>query len=311
MSGQSKIEWTDSTWNVITGCTLVSEGCRNCYAAELAATRLKHHWSRKGLAKRNAAGVASFTGEVRFNEYWLDQPLRWSKSRMIFVCANGDLFHEDVPDAWIDRVFGVMSKATHHTFQVLTKRPERLRRYWIGKVEVPPANIWLGTSIEDQSTADERLEELTALHASCLFASAEPLLGPIQISDEHMAGLNWVIVGGESGRNARPLHPDWARSIRDQCNAAGVSFFFKQWGEWLPWEPSSAPLWRSQNGKARDRHILFPSDFDNDPYWDDGLCYLPDCGHAAFQNVGKKAAGRTLDGQVWEQLPSAPMELAS
>lgn len=170
MADTSKIEWTDSTWNPITGCTLVSEGCRHCYAARLAATRLKHHPSRKGLARINAAGEAKFTGEVRFNEQWLDQPLRWRKPRMIFVCAHGDLFHESVPDEWIDRVFAVMALSPHHTFQVLTKRPDRMLKYldndprdqinaaggeiahWADMedhVAWPLPNVWLGPGVVD------------------------------------------------------------------------------------------------------------------------------------------------------------------
>ena len=292
MADTSTIEWTDATWNPITGCTLVSEGCRNCYAATLAATRLKNHPSRKGLARINAKGEAKFTGEVRFNEQWLDQPLRWKRPRMIFVCAHGDLFHESVPDEWIDRVFAVMALAPRHTFQVLTKRPERARGYLTslhamkiteGRVErmaelIAAArdwdrniaatmvfeavhdglpNVWLGTSIEDQATADARIPHLLATPAAVRFVSAEPLLGPVrldQIAAPHgmaegqpwltaLGGfvwdndgdtcpigsrLDWVIVGGESGKRARPMHSDWARSLRDQCVAAGVAFFMKQ-----------------------------------------------------------------------------------
>jgi protein gp37 len=134
MADTSKIEWTDATWNIITGCTLVDEGCRHCYAAHLITSwpAIGNHPSRKGLARKNAAGVSKFTGEVRFNEDWLDQPLRWKKPRKIFVCAHGDLFHETVPDEWIDHVFAVMALAPQHTFQVLTKRPERARAYLNG-----------------------------------------------------------------------------------------------------------------------------------------------------------------------------------
>ncbi len=392
MADTSTIEWTDSTWNPITGCTLVSEGCRHCYAATLAATRLKNHPSRKGLARINAAGEAKFTGEVRFNEQWIDQPLRWKRPRMIFVCAHGDLFHEAVPDEWIDRVFAVMALAQQHTFQVLTKRPERARAYLVsrntsvpgdmitntafgmncrvrgyrgigGSATWPLPNVWLGTSIEDQATADARIPHLLATPAAVRFVSAEPLLGPVYLTrvgnfqsvtsafpelverlrrhmrphtisgvqieavgsryqattfyqtPDHMGGfevgsreyprLNWVIVGGESGRNARPMHPDWARSLRDQCVAAGVAFFFKQWGAWVPWEMGSAPMWNAQNGASEDGNWLFPSDMDADATWDDGLAhYEPGrTEHCAFQSVGKKAAGRLLDGRVWNQMP--------
>ena len=282
MAETSKIEWTDATWNPITGCTLVSEGCRNCYAARLAATRMKHHPSRAGLARLNRSGEAKFTGEVRFNEKWLDQPLRWKKPKRIFVCAHGDLFHEKVPDAWIDRVFAVMAMAPQHTFQVLTKRPERMREYIThacGRVADavqplraddrpvgplphldggmrwwPLPNVWLGVSAEDQATAAARIPPLLAIPAAVRFVSAEPLLGPINLRrlrvapDHHTmvdaldgyaivdtpgrererAALHWVICGGESGRGARPMHPHWARSLRDQCATAGVPFFVKQ-----------------------------------------------------------------------------------
>lgn len=285
MAETSKIEWTDATWNPITGCTLVSEGCRNCYAARLAATRLQHHPSRAGLARLNAAGEAKFTGEVRFNEKWLDQPLRWKKPKRIFGGAHGDLFHEKVPDTWIDRVFAVMALAPQHTFQVLTKRPERMRAYLTAVANDPDRkaqaaravedlgrplpetlvaaerigggplpNVWLGVSAEDQATAAARIPPLLAIPAAVRFLSAEPLLGPINLCrlrvapDHHTmvdaldgyaivdtpgrererAALHWVIVGGESGPGARPMHPDWARSLRDQCATAGVPFFVKQ-----------------------------------------------------------------------------------
>ena len=286
MADTSKIEWTDATWNIITGCTLVDEGCRHCYAAHLITSwpAIGNHPSRKGLARKNTDGVAKFTGEVRFNAQWLDQPLRWRKPRKIFVCAHGDLFHPAVPDEWIDRVFAVMALCPQHTFQVLTKRPERARAYLsghglemgdasrganiaciaqddfhhhlhgstvftpIGDAEEPTAvlttwplpNVWLGTSISDQASADLRIPELLACPAAIRFISAEPLLGPVDLKATrygHMTAisrLDWVIVGGESGPHARAMHPGWARSVRDQCAAAGVAFLFKQWGEWLP-----------------------------------------------------------------------------
>ncbi|MEE3101228.1 MAG: phage Gp37/Gp68 family protein, partial [Pseudomonadota bacterium] len=262
MAETTHIEWTDATWNPVTGCTLASEGCRHCYAAALAAGRLRHHPSRAGLARMNAAGEARFTGEVRFNEGWLDQPLRWTRPRRVFVCAHGDLFHESVPDEWIDKVFAVMALAPQHTFQVLTKRPERARVYlerdprdainseagmivdW-SEMTVHPAwplpNVWLGTSVEDRATADARIPHLLETPSAVRFVSAEPLLGPLDLTEwlhdsdcdslstrfgpdylctcqePHEVRLDWVIVGGESGRAARPMHPDWARSLRDQC----------------------------------------------------------------------------------------------
>lgn len=256
MAENSKIEWTDATWNPVTGCSIVDAGCTNCYAMQLAGTRLKHHPSRVGLT-RVTGGRPKWTGEVRLNRQWLDQPLRWRRPRMIFVCAHGDLFHESVPDAWIDQVFAVMALAPQHTFQVLTKRPERAARYLkslyfgarfvanaaieirqsvIGGLVAKEAfkagypNVWLGTSASDQASADLRIPQLLDCPAAVRFVSLEPLLGPVDIERVYMDRVDWVIVGGESGRGARV----WdglaaaARSLRDQCKAAGVPFFMKQ-----------------------------------------------------------------------------------
>lgn len=275
MADGTKIEWSDATWNIVTGCSVVSPGCTNCYAMHLAGTRLQHHPSRAGLTKQSKAGPV-WTGEVRLNEKWLTQPLRWKRPRMIFVCAHGDLFHESVPDAWIDRVFAVMALAPRHTFQVLTKRAKRMRRYFEGEPaqtrrsivnntcfaisqalgakftdeqcrvrEWPLTNVWLGVSAERQKEADERIPHLLATPADLRFVSCEPLLGPIRLINIPIKNgpnrgegdrgfgvmqLDWVIVGGESGPDARPMHPDWARSLRDQCVSAGVAFFMKQMG---------------------------------------------------------------------------------
>jgi len=219
MSDGTKIEWTDATWNPIVGCSVVSPGCTNCYAMRLAGTRMKHHPSRAGLTRDSKAGPV-WTGEVRFMEQWLIQPLRWAKPRMIFVCAHADLFHEAVPDEWIDRIFAVMAMAPQHTFQVLTKRPERMREYlarhdaglrWLVRcgqfadhgLGVGDAvnwtrqglpNVWLGTSVEDQAAADARIPELLATPASVRFLSCEPLLGPVnfnRIPSDH-AGADFM-----------------------------------------------------------------------------------------------------------------------
>lgn len=423
MSDNSKIEWTDATWNPVTGCSVVSPGCTNCYAMGLAGTRLRNHPSRAGLTIATKAGPV-WNGQVRLNEDWLTQPLKWQRPRMIFVCAHGDLFHEAVPDEWIDRVFAVMALSPQHTYQLLTKRADRMRAYctdagvthrvaqamdkilvdrdddgyekwapvpdfpkyevstrgrvrrddivlkqqinpeygrpsvtlwrdaipttvfvhilvlrawrgpmpdgcetrhrngertdnrlinlewasgsinqqdkvrhgsnggpakltreqaaeirsavaagetqqsiadrygvsrslvslvkdrkvWPDAIDWPLRNVWKGVSAEDQTRADARVPDLLATPAAVRFVSAEPLLGPIDFreiggrdgdgfnafddgADDGVRAepvLDWIIVGGESGPSARPMHPAWARAIRDQCAAAGVAFFFKQ-----------------------------------------------------------------------------------
>lgn len=290
MSDGTKISWTDATWNPITGCSVVSPGCTNCYAMRLAGTRLKHHWSRMGLTNDTKAGPV-WNDKVLFNEPWLDQPLRWKRPRRVFVCAHGDLFHENVPDEWIDRVFAVMALAPQHQFQVLTKRPARMRAYLrrdsvdyagrrmrapgmgardrirgamidLGKyteIDWPLPNVWLGTSVENQQCADERIPDLIETPAAVRFISAEPLLGPLEIrcflqtfsrtkmglTNDPLASvlmqesiesghgyarnaIDWLIVGAESGPNHRPFDEDWARDLRDQCDQADVAFFYKQ-----------------------------------------------------------------------------------
>lgn len=288
MSESSAIEWTDATWNPVTGCTRVSAGCQNCYAERLTATRLAHQPRYAGLATM-VNGEARWSNEIRLHEDLLDQPLRWCKPRRIFVCSTGDLFHPKVPFEFIDKVFAVMALADRHTFQVLTKRPERIAEYladldqvesrlsdvlwrerWPMRSEqqvaagrdrldcgVPLPNLWLGTSVEDQAAADERIPNLLRCPAPVRFLSCEPLLGRIELpiiedSGEDMgpverkewglparmmgdiaegigpSRIHWVIVGGETGPGARPMELDWARSIRDQCQTAGVPFFLKQ-----------------------------------------------------------------------------------
>ncbi len=214
MTARSRIEWTEATWNPVTGCTKVSEGCRHCYAE-----RMSWRLQAMGLAKyRDGFSVAVHPSV-------LSQPLRWRKPRRIFVNSMSDLFHERVPAEFIADVFRVMNQASHHTFQVLTKRPERAaeieaRFHWT-------PNIWLGTSIESPRWLS-RLRVLRRIQASTRFLSLEPLLEPLSGLD--LDGVHWVIVGGESGPGARPMEPDWVREIRDRCVADQVPFFFKQWG---------------------------------------------------------------------------------
>lgn len=353
MADHSAIEWTDATWNPITGCSVVSAGCKHCYAMKLAGTRMRNHPSRAGLTIDTVAGPV-WNGQVRLNEEWLDQPLRWRRPRRIFVCAHGDLFHESVPDEWIAAVFGVMAAAPHHTFQVLTKRPERMRTWFAWREEQirareltwepwrvceeqaservenlpaigctstwPLQNVWLGVSVENQDAADERIPLLLQTPAAVRWISAEPLLGPVDLApkaDEtyamlsqwygpngfdptgtqprsvRMSGyfprIDWVVVGGESGDKARPMHPDWARSLRDQCATAGVPILLKQWGHWEPvdaWGPwSRFPL------------IAIRADGSRMPageWHEDGQ---------RFRGSGKKKAGRLLDGITHDGYP--------
>ena len=241
MADNTPIEWTDATWNPITGCSVVSPGCTNCYAMRLAGTRLRHHPSRVGLTKASKAGPV-WNGTVLFNEPALNMPLRWTRPRRIFVCAHGDLFAENVPDEWIDRVFHIMALSPRHTFQVLTKRPGRMRDYLTNPATqklypgLPLPNVWLGVSVEDQRRADQRVPILLDTPAAIRFVSAEPLLGPVSIgylrwqTENCYPRIDWVIVGGESGPGARPMQAEWARALRDQCATARVPFFFKQWG---------------------------------------------------------------------------------
>lgn len=299
MGDKSAIEWTDATWNPVTGCSKVSPGCAHCYAATLAPRLAR--MGQKGYTElpwipENAAA------NVMLHEDRLAMPLRWTRPRRIFVNSMSDLFHELVPDAFIDRVFAVMAMAPQHTFQVLTKRPERMRA-WADEWDAggaytevgihdgvfgmhqgmhlkggyyrpwPLPNVWLGTSVENQTWADRRIPELLSTPAAVRFLSCEPLLGPVDLgaglrvswrcswcrryfSGRHREtcpecgrvgywtgshafnrpdsqtgpGIDWVIVGGESGPDHRPVDPAWVRSIRDQCQATGVPFLFKQWG---------------------------------------------------------------------------------
>lgn len=287
MGDKTGISWTNATWNPITGCSRVSEGCRNCYAERFA-----HRFSGKGQRYEGLTHIANghpaWTGKIDFNEKALLKPLSWKSPRRIFVNSMSDLFHEHLDVNIIDKVFAVMALTPHHTYQVLTKRPERMLSYltdknlmvrWgfyasaiLGKSaedrepKFPIPNVWLGTSVENQRTADERIPLLLQTPAAVRFISAEPLLGPVSLSpvaDDtyqrlsnwyapdgsfdptgsqptktrmggYVARLDWVICGGESGPGARPMNPEWARSLLDQCKSAGIPFFFKQWGAWVP-----------------------------------------------------------------------------
>ncbi len=275
--GKTTIEWADKVWNPVTGCTKVSEGCRNCYAETMA----KRFWKERPFS------------EVRCHEERITEPFRWRSLCRIFVNSMGDLFHQDVPDDFILKVFTVALAAQSHVFMILTKRPQRMYKFidqypqapWIGL-----KNLWLGVSVEDQKSADERIPILLQIPAAIRFVSVEPMLGAVDLkqylvgdcraaenaSRNDRMGLDWVICGGESGPGARPMYPDWARSLRDQCQAAGVPFFFKQWGEWTSEYPQKVSM---ANRKQTYVH------------------------GSVFYRIGKTSAGRLLDGREWNEYP--------
>ena len=339
MSARSSIEWTDATWTPIrarhrkTGkvgwhCEHATPGCEFCYSED--------------LNRRLGTGLPFKPGHRKDVELFLDEtmllaPLRWKRPRMVFVCSMTDLFADFVPDEWIDKIFAIMAMTPQHTFQVLTKRAERMRTYvgpakdriLIGGTSVrvstarsyhsstsinvakpwPLPNVWLGVSTEDQRRADERIPYLLATPAAVRFISAEPLLGqmdiakylrpgcdrcapwetPCRIGCENVTRLDQVIVGGESGTKARPMHPDWARSPRDQCAAAGVPFFFKQWGTFKPEVRSGVEIDLTKLPR-RDRVAANPEQPGT---------------HIRFRWLGKKAAGRLLDGVEHNGMPEA------
>lgn len=328
--GKTSIEWTDASWNPIVGCTEVSPGCANCYAARVAATRLRNTPQYAGLAHTDAFPLpgespkpktrTGWTGEVRFLPDRLEEPLHWRKPRRIFVCDMGDLFHDGVLEDWLFSIFGVMALCQRHTFQVLTKRPEKMLSF-LGDIEGaagfvsrafqkigpwptcdmariwPLPNVWLGVSVENQHFADARIPLLLGTPAAVRWISAEPLLGPLDLNQSQYRvpayawrgtapmRIDWLVCGGESGPNARSMHPDWARSLRDQCQAAGVPFFFKQWGEWLP-QCQLAATGMVETGRHVGKRV------------DEGN----------FVKFGKKLSGRLLDGREWNEFPRVGQE---
>lgn len=341
MGSKSKIEWTEDTWNPIVGCSIATPGCTNCYAMKMAnrivAMNPNSHYA--GTVQDSKAG-AVWTGKVALApEKILTAPLRRKKPTMYFVNSMGDAFHESVPDEWIDKVFAVMALCPQHTFQVLTKRAERMKAYVsatfsgvtstalyclmheikelaakepertlaIGRIASGPlSNVWLGVSTERQKEAEERIPLLLNTPAAKRFISAEPLLGPIDLNEviphpisysfKHgFNGLDWVIVGGESGKKVRPMHPDWARSLRDQCKAAGVPFFFKQWGAYCPDGDSCV----GEAGGSMSPDVAWP---DGSISWG----HKDDHGGWGMRlaRVGKKSAGRLLDGVEHNGMPA-------
>ena len=320
MSDKTGIEWTDATWNPVVGCAKVSPGCDNCYAISM---------SRRIEATGNQAyqGITTnddWTGLVKCLPERLDQPLRWQKPRRIFVNSMSDLFHPDIQKEFVGEVFSVMSQASRHQFQVLTKRPQRMAKQieavakcehgWLthngenprsyGGTGViiyddrgwPLPNVWLGTSIESDRYAF-RANHLRETPAAVRFLSLEPLLGPLPSLD--LTDMDWVIVGGESGPGARPMHPDWVRDIRDRCARQRVPFFFKQWGAWSP----NASNYKMSKHRYAYESIRFQPDGTEYRAQEPDMYSLP--GMDSMLRVGKKAAGRRLDDRTYDEYPVA------
>ncbi|WP_083900825.1 DUF5131 family protein [Azospirillum sp. B4] len=226
---ETQIEWTDATWNPVAGCTIATEGCKNCYAMEMAR-RLEAMGVGKymGLARRSGKRSV-WTGVVREDQSALSIPYSWKKPRKIFVNSMSDLFHERVSDKFILSVWKVMEETPHHNYQILTKRPSRMVEIVQAKIGKVLPNVWLGASVEDARVTD-RIAELRKVPAAIRFISFEPLIGSVGSVD--LDGIHWAIVGGESGRFARPIREEWVDEIHSQCVESGTAFFFKQWGTW-------------------------------------------------------------------------------
>lgn len=371
------ISWTDETWNPVVGCSIISPACTNCYAMAAAhGIQAKNAGSRRKAMETGAKvppethylgttkvvnGKPVWTGKLALApDHIVTAPLRWKRPRRVFVNSMSDLFHEDMPEEWIDNVFAIMALSPQHTFQILTKRPERMREYLqptgydrVGQIACqlmgpivshddspmadeiwdlmerarernptkplyqrwPLPNVWLGVTAEDQARADERIPHLLTTPAAVRFVSAEPLLGPIDFHSalcretgscptcpRCLGGLDWVIVGGESGPSARPTHPDWVRSIRDQCAAADVAFHFKQWGEWRPHRPvSGGDL--GGDVRAGRVQIVHPSGRSPVEVSDATGGRSTEPGSRYMIRLGKRTNGRTLDGQIHDAFP--------
>ncbi len=223
----TSIEWTDATWNPVAGCSVISPGCTNCYAMRMAA-RLEAMGLEKyhGLTRKSGSRRV-WTGKVRCDETSLDAPRAWVRPRRVFVNSMSDLFHEKIPIAFVTRVWAVMAETPRHTYQILTKRPDRMLQFMVSQSLPVLSNVWLGTSVEDDRVLD-RIELLRGVPATIRFVSFEPLIG--SVADADLSGIDWAIVGGESGPRARPMRSEWVDEIEALCRSAGVTFFFKQWG---------------------------------------------------------------------------------
>lgn len=225
MAGLSSIEWTEATWNPVSGCTVLSPGCTNCYAMRMAA-RLEAMGQEKytGLT-RKTGGRYKWNGKVKLDHASLEIPKKWKNGKLIFVNSMSDLFQDNVPISFVEKVFDTIRETPHHTYQALTKRADLLKK---ASSELNwPTNLWMGVSVENEKYTD-RIDQLRKTDAHVKFLSLEPLLGPLNKLD--LSGIDWVIAGGESGPGARPIKAEWIREIRDQCIDQGVAFHFKQWG---------------------------------------------------------------------------------
>jgi|GEM_PF-516739 protein gp37 len=315
----TKIEWTKNddgtqgkTWNPCHGCTKISEGCRHCYAEKMAR-------------RQKAMGNYPNGFDVDIEPSKLSQPLHWRKSQNVFVCSMGDLFHSDMPRNFIRAIYGVMAATQHHTYQVLTKRPgnmaeltrtmdgmypahakmnDAIRQYpdaeWFTLptgCKWPLLNVWHGTTVESAKHKG-RIDQLRKVPAVVRFLSCEPLLGDLGTID--LTGIDWVIVGGESGnaKTVRPMHPDWVQNIRGQCNEQGVRFFFKQWGTWGLEGPLSArQCVVADNGAVFEMNDVEGMRKNQSEY---GRVH-----RQVMYRVGKKAAGRIIDGRTWDERPDS------
>ena len=309
MGENSKIEWTDHTFNPWMGCTKVSEGCTFCYAEEL----MDH---RYGKVTRGPQGTRVRTSAANWRK-----PLQWDKQAAaqgwryrVFCASLADVF-EDRPDlfGWRRDLFSLLTSTPHLDWLLLTKRPENIMPMlhdigWFIKAD----NVWFGTTVENQEQADKRIPHLLSVPAKVRFLSCEPLLGPVDLRKcyegevkQWSGGINWVICGGESGQGARPMHPEWARSLRDQCQAAGVPYFFKQWGEWADMSHSqivaSGPA-VSANGNVHDWMRQSVTFADNTERTIDAHSWTPHATNLMYK-VGKQAAGNLLDGVEYQQFP--------
>ena len=338
----SGIEWTDSTFNPWIGCTKISPACDNCYAADWAKRYGDVKWGAKEPRRRT--GEKNWNNPRRWNRKADEWFAAHGRKRFVFCASLADVFDNAVPAEWRDDLWRLIKECDQLVWLLLTKRPQNIAKMLPDDWGDGYPNVWLGATVENQEIADRNIPHLLDAPAAKRFLSIEPIVGPIDLTrilapqgqEDHgrwefnclveddtyrfepddlktynrdvsdgpwHGAIDWVITGGESGPNARPAHPDWYRQLRDECVYAGVPFHFKQWGEWIPWEFEHMPTMVSQHGGCVDRHEL-PADMDADPKWTDACLYDGDdvCCH---QRVGKKAAGRLLDGRTWDDRPTS------